>query len=176
MTTAPNQVRLDRLFERIAPAYDLQLLLERRALKAAARLAGPLGGLRGLDLATGTGALAAAMLDRLDPPAELVAVDRSPAMLARAGKRLAHFEGRSRISVTLADAPRCRTRRGTSTLWRARTSSTSSSARTPRRPWKRSDGCCALAAASWWSSTAPRRSGEVAFIGGLGGFLKGRCR
>lgn len=99
-------MRMDRLFERVAPAYDLQLLLERRALRAAARLAGPLDGLRVLDLATGTGALAAALLDRSDPPAELVAVDRSPAMLARARRRLASHEVRSRVNVTLADARR----------------------------------------------------------------------
>jgi demethylmenaquinone methyltransferase / 2-methoxy-6-polyprenyl-1,4-benzoquinol methylase len=106
VTTASDQLRLDRLFERAAPAYDLQLLLERRALRTAARLAGPLGGLRVLDLATGTGALAAAMLERGDPPIELVAVDRSAAMLARARRRLAPFEDRSRVRVALADARR----------------------------------------------------------------------
>lgn len=106
MTTASDQLRLDRLFERAAPAYDLQLLLERRALTTAARLAGPLAGLRVLDLATGTGALAAAMLDRGGPPLELVAVDRSAPMLARARRRLAPFEDRSRVSVALADARR----------------------------------------------------------------------
>lgn len=106
MTTTSDQLRLDRLFERAAPAYDLQLLLERRALRTAARFAVPLGGMRVLDLATGTGALAAAMLERGDPPLELVAVDRSAAMLARARRRLAPFEDRSRISVALADARR----------------------------------------------------------------------
>lgn len=106
MTTTHNQLRLDRLFERAAPAYDLQLLLERRALRTAARLAGPLGGLRVLDLATGTGALAAAMLEHGDPPAQLAAVDRSAAMLARARRRLAPFEECSRVSVALADARR----------------------------------------------------------------------
>jgi demethylmenaquinone methyltransferase / 2-methoxy-6-polyprenyl-1,4-benzoquinol methylase len=106
VTTAPDQLRLDHLFERAAAAYDLQLLLERRALRTAARLAGPLGGLRVLDLATGTGALAAAMLDRGGPPLELVAVDRSAPMLARARGRLARFEDRTRVSVGLADARR----------------------------------------------------------------------
>lgn len=93
MTTASDQLRLDRLLARAAPAYDLQLLLERRALWTAVRLAGPLGGLRVLDLATGTGALASAMLDRGDQPVGLVAVDRSPAMLAGRG-------GGSRLSRT----------------------------------------------------------------------------
>jgi len=106
VTSASHQPRLDRLFERAAPAYDLQLLLERRALRTAARLAGPLRGLRVLDIATGTGALAAAMLDRGDPPLELVAVDRSAAMLARARRRLSPFEDRLRVEVALADARR----------------------------------------------------------------------
>lgn len=106
VTTASDQLRLDHLFERAAPGYDLQLPLERRALRTAARFAGPLAGLRVLDLATGTGALAAAMLDRGGPPLELVAVDRSAPMLARARRRLAPFEDRCRISVALADARR----------------------------------------------------------------------
>ncbi len=106
MTTAPNQVHLDRLFDRVAATYDRQLVFERRALEVAARLIGPLDGLRVLDLATGTGALAAAMLDRSNPPAELTAIDRSAAMLARARTRLAPFEDRFRIGTAIADARR----------------------------------------------------------------------
>ncbi len=100
-----NEAKLDRLFGRVAPVYDRQLLLERAALRLAVRLAGPLDGQRVLDLATGTGALAAALLSqRCEPPAELIAIDRSVPMLERARGRLAAFEGRCRIRVLAADA------------------------------------------------------------------------
>lgn len=88
-------------FERGARAYDRQLVLERRALRAAADLAGPLAGRRVMDLACGTGALAAEMVRRGGLPAELVAVDAAPAMLRRAGARLAPLGPRAR--TLLAD-------------------------------------------------------------------------
>ena len=75
-------------FDARPEAYDRQLGRERRALRAAAALAGPLTGARVVDLATGTGALAAALLARPDPPAHLTAVDAAPRMLDRAGARL----------------------------------------------------------------------------------------
>lgn len=76
-------------FDRHPRAYGLQLPLERRALRAAARAGEPLAGARVVDLATGTGALAAALLRRGATLAALTAVDASPRMLARARARLA---------------------------------------------------------------------------------------
>jgi len=75
-------------FDRRPRGYDLQLPLERRALRAAAALAEPLAGARVVDLATGTGALAAALLERAGSVACLTAVDASPGMLERARARL----------------------------------------------------------------------------------------
>jgi ubiquinone/menaquinone biosynthesis C-methylase UbiE len=96
------QRRLDRFFSRVARVYYLQLPLERRALSTAARLAEPLGDARVLDVGTGTGALAAALLRR--GAASVVAVDRSPAMLARASRRLRGLG--SPAHIVLADARR----------------------------------------------------------------------
>jgi ubiquinone/menaquinone biosynthesis C-methylase UbiE len=80
--------RRQRDFGRIAPFYDAQLLLERAPHAVAARMAGPLAGSRILEVATGTGALAGALVDRWGAPAELVVLDTSVAMLARARRRL----------------------------------------------------------------------------------------
>jgi ubiquinone/menaquinone biosynthesis C-methylase UbiE len=96
------QRRLDRFFARVARVYSLQLPLERRALSAAARLAEPLGDARVLDVGTGTGALAGALLRR--GAGSLVAVDRSPAMLDRASRRLSGVG--SPAHTVLADARR----------------------------------------------------------------------
>jgi ubiquinone/menaquinone biosynthesis C-methylase UbiE len=106
LSSDTNQAHLDRLFDRVARAYDLQILLERRALLVAARFAGPLAGCRVLDLATGTGALAATLLDAPHPPAELVALDRSRAMLDRARNRLAALAHRTQVRFAVADARR----------------------------------------------------------------------
>ena len=57
----PDGGDLVRWFDRRAAAYDRGLPLGRRALRAAARLAGPVAGRDVVDLATGTGALAAAL-------------------------------------------------------------------------------------------------------------------
>jgi ubiquinone/menaquinone biosynthesis C-methylase UbiE len=75
-------------FERHPRWYDLQLPLERRALRAAAALAEPLAGARVIDLAAGTGGLSAAILRRARTIASLAAVDASPRMLERAHARL----------------------------------------------------------------------------------------
>ena len=76
------------LFDRHARGYDLQVPLERRALRAAAALAGPLGAARVIDLAAGTGALAAALVAHGANPDRLTAVDAAPRMIARARVRL----------------------------------------------------------------------------------------
>ena len=74
-------------FERGARGYDLQLPLERSALRLAASMAGPLDG-HVVDLAAGTGALASAMVRRTPRLGDLTLVDGSPAMLGRARARL----------------------------------------------------------------------------------------
>ena len=90
-------------FDRLAGVYDLQLPLERRALRRAAALAGSIEGARVLDLGAGTGALAAA-LARRGRPREIVLVDSSPKMLAAARRRLRR-RGLSRVTRTvIADA------------------------------------------------------------------------
>lgn len=92
---APSQRRLDLLFARIAHGYDLQLPLERRALSVGARLAEPLEGARTLDVGSGTGAFAQALLAR--GAASVVATDRSAAMLKRAARRLTDAGPRARV-------------------------------------------------------------------------------
>lgn len=71
-------------FDRRAGTYDRQLVLERRALRVAAAFAGETEGLHVVDLATGSGALAAA----LGHTGPLTGVDGSPRMLEQARRRL----------------------------------------------------------------------------------------
>lgn len=75
-------------FERGARGYDLQLPLERSALRVAAALAGPLAAARVVDLAAGTGALARALTRREPEVGGLTLVDGAPRMLERARARL----------------------------------------------------------------------------------------
>jgi ubiquinone/menaquinone biosynthesis C-methylase UbiE len=75
-------------FERGARGYDLQLILERRALRLAASMAGPGAGGHVVDLAAGTGALAWAVVRANPGPGALTLVDGSPRMLQRARSRL----------------------------------------------------------------------------------------
>ena len=63
--------------------YDAQLWLERRALDAAVELAAPQPDDRALDLATGTGALLARLVQHPDRPRRVIGVDASTAMLGR---------------------------------------------------------------------------------------------
>jgi ubiquinone/menaquinone biosynthesis C-methylase UbiE len=99
----PRQARLDRMFRRGAALYDLQLPLERRALRAAATLAGPVAGARVVDLGSGTGAMAAA-LARGGRPRDLVLADRVPAMLERARRRVARAAPGVPVRALVADA------------------------------------------------------------------------
>lgn len=75
-------------FDRRARGYDLQLPLERSALRVAAGFAGHLDGAHVVDLAAGTGALAQAILRRSPGVAALTLVDGAPRMLERARTRL----------------------------------------------------------------------------------------
>lgn len=89
-------------FDRGAWGYDLQLPLERRALRAAAAAAEPLGGARVVDLAAGTGALTIRLVERRHPPASITLVDAAPRMLRRARAKLRRRQVAARYIV--ADA------------------------------------------------------------------------
>ncbi len=71
------------LWDRLAPLYDVQLPLERSALRAALELADPASHERVLDLATGTGGFLRELAARASPPGAVVGVDSSAAMLRR---------------------------------------------------------------------------------------------
>jgi ubiquinone/menaquinone biosynthesis C-methylase UbiE len=71
-------------WNRIAPFYDLQLRLERPALRVAADLLAPRADERVLDVGTGTAGFLCELARRDDRPAEALGVDREPAMLRRA--------------------------------------------------------------------------------------------
>lgn len=87
MTGVPPD-RIVAFFDRRARGYDLQVPLERRALRAAAELAEPLRGARVVNLAAGTGALAQAIVERCPSLAALTLVNAAPRMLERAHRRL----------------------------------------------------------------------------------------
>jgi len=70
-----------------ASRYGAQERLETRALDVAARIAAVAPDERLVDLGTGTGALLMSIAGRPRPPRDVVAVDRSPRMLALAGAR-----------------------------------------------------------------------------------------
>lgn len=72
------------LWDRIARLYDLQLFLEKPALRTAIALAGPRSDDRVLDVGTGTGALLRELARSGTQAAEVVGVDASATMLERA--------------------------------------------------------------------------------------------
>ncbi len=79
---------LAAFFDDRARAYDRQLWLEAPALRTAARLAAPAPGERVVDIAAGTGGMAAAVARRQPRIGSVVLVDAAPRMLARAGRHL----------------------------------------------------------------------------------------
>lgn len=98
---SPETVRA--MFDRIAHRYDLMNRLmtgwqDQRWRRTAAREAVDAGAVRTLDAATGTGDLARALLQA--GAREVVAVDASSEMLARAASRLASLEG---VQLQFAD-------------------------------------------------------------------------
>lgn len=100
--TADGTDPLVSFFDRGARGYDLQLPLERRALRVVAAAAEPLDGARVVDLAAGTGAVAAALADRCRSLSSLTLVDAAPRMLLRARARLRRRAAAARFIV--ADA------------------------------------------------------------------------
>jgi ubiquinone/menaquinone biosynthesis C-methylase UbiE len=84
----------------LARMYGVQERMERPSIRALVELAQPTRGDSVIDLATGTGLVARALLQHPDPPGSFVGVDLSQAMLDRVG------ELPSGWSVRIADALR----------------------------------------------------------------------
>ena len=107
-TLEPGQVRA--MFDRIAGVYDLMngvmtAGLHHRWRARAIELAAVGPGDRVLDVATGTGDLAAAALAAVGPSGEVIGVDFAPAMLARARTKVpgARFELADALALPYAD-------------------------------------------------------------------------
>ncbi|HLF00029.1 MAG TPA: class I SAM-dependent methyltransferase [Gaiellaceae bacterium] len=83
------------LWDRVARLYDLQLWLERPALRVAVVLAGPRSDDSVLDIGTGTGALLRELVASGARPEKVVGVDASTRMLERA--RSAKLPGEWRL-------------------------------------------------------------------------------
>jgi ubiquinone/menaquinone biosynthesis C-methylase UbiE len=83
------------LWDRVAPLYDLQLWLEKPALRVAIALADPRSNDSVLDIGTGTGALLRELAASSARPETVVGVDASTRMLARA--RSAELPGEWRL-------------------------------------------------------------------------------
>lgn len=97
------QSEVRRVYDRIAPVYDLWgALTESRAQERALQVAGLRDGERVLEVAAGTGLMLRSLVDR-NPAGRTVGVDISPAMLARARRRLAKT-GSENHELRLADA------------------------------------------------------------------------
>src|SRR5215510_8717908 len=99
--------RVQAMFARIAPRYDLMNALmtvgrDRAWRRAAARLAAPPAGSLALDLATGTGDLAVALL-RETAVRGVVGVDFVEGMLRRGTRKLAAMNER-RVRLLAGDA------------------------------------------------------------------------
>lgn len=96
---------LDReAFDRIAPRYDLvsgfmTMGMGDRWRRAAAEAADVSAGQRVLDAYTGTGDLALMLADRVTPLGEVIGVDHSPQMIARARLKAAAMQQPCRFEV-----------------------------------------------------------------------------
>jgi demethylmenaquinone methyltransferase / 2-methoxy-6-polyprenyl-1,4-benzoquinol methylase len=93
------------MFDRIAHRYDLLNRIlsgggDRRWRKRAVRLLAPRDGDRILDLATGTGDLALAVLAHA-PGARVLGVDPSPQMLERAGEKMRRLGVEDRVDLEI---------------------------------------------------------------------------
>ncbi|MCC6551742.1 MAG: class I SAM-dependent methyltransferase [Polyangiaceae bacterium] len=104
MTTAPQparvpQSRIARVYQRIAPIYDVWAhLTEARARTACLDAAGDVDGLRVLEVAVGTG-LVFAELVRRNPTGLTEGIDITPAMLERARAKVEGLCGAHRLRV-----------------------------------------------------------------------------
>lgn len=108
----PDPADVRRMFDRIAPAYDVMNSvmtagLDGRWRAAAIRALRLRPGDRVLDVAAGTGKLALAAAAAVGPEGEVIGLDASPAMLAgarRAAARLRRPERRASVRWMEADA------------------------------------------------------------------------
>jgi demethylmenaquinone methyltransferase / 2-methoxy-6-polyprenyl-1,4-benzoquinol methylase len=104
----PTAERVQGIFSLIADKYDLFNILssfgiDRSWRRAAVRAANLKTSSRVLDLCAGTGDLSLA-LARQGRPAEVVGTDFVPEMLAVAEQKARGFEGRTKVSFSVADA------------------------------------------------------------------------
>ncbi len=135
----------------LAPAYDLQLPLERAAVDSLVELLAPGPAERLLDVGTGTGAVLRALAALPEPPRDVLALDSSPAMLARVpalprGWRLMEADA---TALPLSDG-------SVDVLSCVVSCSTCSERLTASAPWPRSLGCCGPAAGrAWWCPPCP---------------------
>jgi demethylmenaquinone methyltransferase/2-methoxy-6-polyprenyl-1,4-benzoquinol methylase len=102
------------MFDRIAGVYDSMNLVisafqEPRWRRRAVELAGVRGGDRLLDVATGTGKVAANLFDRAQPGGTVLGVDISPRMIALARRRIVDRPG---LEFVVGDALRLPTEDG----------------------------------------------------------------
>jgi demethylmenaquinone methyltransferase/2-methoxy-6-polyprenyl-1,4-benzoquinol methylase len=101
---APAEV--GAMFDRISPVYDTMNLVisafqEPRWRKRAVLLAGLAPGSRAIDVATGTGKVAADLLRAATPGGEVLGVDLSPGMIGVARQR---YEGQPGVTFVVGDA------------------------------------------------------------------------
>ena len=105
----PSRDQSWRLFETLAPRYDrisdaISFGVIRRWRAALVRDVAAAGPRDALDVATGTGALLLGLLARGGPSGRLAGVDRSPAMLDFARRKLAARGWEARVELSVADA------------------------------------------------------------------------
>ncbi|HEV2775399.1 MAG TPA: class I SAM-dependent methyltransferase [Solirubrobacteraceae bacterium] len=86
MGRSPQAAAAAGTWDRLAARYGAQEHWECAAIDAALRVAAPRCDERLVDLATGTGLLLRRLADRPAAPREAVGIDRSPRMLAAAGR------------------------------------------------------------------------------------------
>jgi demethylmenaquinone methyltransferase/2-methoxy-6-polyprenyl-1,4-benzoquinol methylase len=101
---APTEV--GAMFDRISGVYDPMNLVisafqEPRWRKRAVAFTGLKPGGRGIDVATGTGKVAADLLAAVEPGGEVLGVDLSPGMIGVARER---YEGRPGLTFVVGDA------------------------------------------------------------------------
>ncbi len=103
---ASPQAQVGAMFDRIAPVYDVMNLVisgfqeprwRRRAVEATAL--GP--GMSAIDVATGTGKVAASLGRRVGPEGRVLGVDLAPKMIERAQRT---FAGRPNLAFVTGDA------------------------------------------------------------------------
>ncbi len=103
---AAPPVQVGAMFDRIAPVYDLMNLIisgfqEPRWRRRAVAATGLEPGMAAIDVATGTGKVAASLGDRVGPLGRVLGVDLSPRMIERAN---ATFGDRAHLEFVTGDA------------------------------------------------------------------------